>query len=243
MLHTKFNDNQPTGLGEDFWQVFILYGQPSWSCDLDPASKLLFPHPMDAPHEIWLQSGQWFQRKRCLKMLTDNRLQMTDYRQQMMTTEASHTISSPVSLRLRWAKNDFSTFWMGTQIWPYQKKCQRSSLDHHLNRLGRPSVPNAIYQDTGSKFVVFLFLEKIFNCFFFFVFLPYMGMVAILFNIVEPFEQTVNIPSTEGSMLNLVKIGQVVSEKKMFKDNIILNMYIAKGQGSITTRGQKFDCI
>ena len=66
-------------------------------------------------------------------------------------------------------------------------------------------------------------------------------MVAILFISVEPFEQTVNIPLTESSMWNLVKIWQVVSEKK-FKDYMILNMYIAKGQGRITTRGQNFNC-
>ena len=47
--------------------------------------------------------------------------------------------------------------------------------------------------------------------------------MAILFNGVEPFQQTLNIPSTEGSMWNLVKIGQAVSEKKMFKDHKILN--------------------
>ena len=31
------------------------------------------------------------------------------------------------------------------------KKSQRSSHDHHLNKLGRPSVPDAIHQDSGSK--------------------------------------------------------------------------------------------
>ena len=30
------------------------------------------------------------------------------------------------------------------------------------------------------------------------MFLPYLGMAAILFNDAEPFEQSVNIPSTEG---------------------------------------------
>ena len=45
-----------------------------------------------------------------------------------------------------------------------------------------------------------------------------MGMAAILFNDAEAFEQSVNIPSTEGSMWNLVKIGQVVLEKKTFTD-------------------------
>ena len=38
--------------------------------------------------------------------------------------------------------------------------------------------------------------KKIFKHFF----LPYMGMVGILFNGVELFQQTVTIPSTEGSM-------------------------------------------
>ena len=45
-----------------------------------------------------------------------------------------------------------------------------------------------------------------------------MGMAAILFNDAERFEQIDNTPSTEGPMWHLVKIGQVVSEKKTFKD-------------------------
>ena len=45
---------------------------------------------------------------------------------------------------------------------------------------------------SGEDFLVFLF--------FLFFFLPYMGMVAILFNSVELFEQNVNIPLTEDSM-------------------------------------------
>ena len=68
-----------------------------------------------------------------------------------------------------------------------------------------------------------------------------MGMVAIVFSGAVPFEQIVNIPSTEGPMWNLVKICQAVSEK-MFKDNMILYMYIAKGQGLLTPGGQNFDC-
>ena len=66
------------------------------------------------------------------------------------------------------------------------------------------------------------------------VFLPYMGMAAILFNDAEPFEQSVNIPLTEGPMWNLVKIGQVVSEKKTFKDFMVLYLYIAVKQVQIT---------
>ena len=56
-----------------------------------------------------------------------------------------------------------------------------------------------------------------------------MGMAAILFNGAEPFEQIVNIPSTESPMWNLVKIGPAVSEK-MFKDFMILYMYTAQGK-------------
>ena len=58
-----------------------------------------------------------------------------------------------------------------------------------------------------------------------------MGMAAILFNDAEPFEQSVNIPSKEGPMWNLVKIGRVVLEKKTFKDFLVLYLYIAQGKG------------
>ena len=71
--------------------------------------------------------------------------------------------------------------------------------------------------------------KKIFRCF-----LQYMSMTAILFNDAEWFEQTDNMPSTEGPKCNLVKIGQAVSEKKTFKDCEILNMYIVQGQGQTT---------
>ena len=61
-----------------------------------------------------------------------------------------------------------------------------------------------------------------------------MGMVAILFNDAEPFEQIDITPWTEGPMWNLVKIGHAVSEKKTFKDYKILYLNIAQGQGHIT---------
>ena len=37
---------------------------------MDHLNKLLFPRLKEAPYEIWFQSAQWFQRRRCLKMLT-----------------------------------------------------------------------------------------------------------------------------------------------------------------------------
>ena len=47
-----------------------------------------------------------------------------------------------------------------------------------------------------------------------------MGMVAILFNNMKPFELIVNSLSTEGLMCNLVKIAQA---KKIFKNYTILH--------------------
>ena len=64
-----------------------------------------------------------------------------------------------------------------------------------------------------------------------------MGMAAILFNGPEPFEQIVNVPSTEGPMGNLVKIGKEFS-KKMFKDFMI---YSPGTNVDNPWKGQNFD--
>ena len=60
-----------------------------------------------------------------------------------------------------------------------------------------------------------------------------MGMATIFFKGAELFEQIVNIPSTEGPMWNLKKMGPAVSEKKTFKEFMILHLYIAQRQGQI----------
>ena len=50
-----------------------------------------------------------------------------------------------------------------------------------------------------------------------------MGMAAILFNCMAPYEQIGNTLLTEGPMWNLVKIAQFLfSEKKTFKNYTIL---------------------
>ena len=69
-----------------------------------------------------------------------------------------------------------------------------------------------------------------------------MGMAAILFTGAEPFAKIINNLSTESPILNLVKIAQAISEKKTFKNNTILYMCIAQGQGQINPRGQNLDC-
>ena len=56
-------------------------------------------------------------------------------------------------------------------------------------------------------------------------------MTVILLNGAEPFEQIVNILSTEvlvWTMWNLVQTVQGISEKKTFKDLTMLYMYIAQ---------------
>ena len=71
------------------------------------------------------------------------------------------------------------------------------------------------------------------------MFLPYMGMTAIiLFTDAEHFEQSVNIPSTEGPHVKSRETGQMVLEKKTFKKFMVLYLYMAQGQGQITPRGK-----
>ena len=71
MLHTTFRGNRPAGSGEeDFYHTWVW--SPSWSCDPDAARNLSFQLPKEAPHKIWLRSGKRFQRRRCLKLWTDD---------------------------------------------------------------------------------------------------------------------------------------------------------------------------
>ena len=72
---------------EHFWAW-----RPSWSCDLDHLYKLSFPLPKEAPHKIWLWLAKRFQRRRRLKMWTD------DGRRRRRTAGRrthGYTISSP----------------------------------------------------------------------------------------------------------------------------------------------------
>ena len=69
MLHTKFQGWFRRK--RFFYGFYHLWARwPSWSCDQDHLNKLSFPHPMETPYEIWLQSAQWFLRRGCLKIPT-----------------------------------------------------------------------------------------------------------------------------------------------------------------------------
>ena len=73
--HLSFSDKIKFKL-KGFYHIWAV--RPSWSCDQDHLSKLLFPYPKESQYEISVQLAQWFQRKRSLKMLTDG--QRTDER-------------------------------------------------------------------------------------------------------------------------------------------------------------------
>ena len=104
----------------------------------------------------------------------------------------------------------------GTQIWPYHKKVKGHPsliILTNLVDLESPMLYTKIQPQS------FLELEKkIFKCFYhIWAWQPSCSMIQNHLN-------SVNIPSTEGPMWNLVKIGQVVSE--MFKDFMVLYLYI-----------------
>ena len=69
MLHTKFQGLQPFLFLIRFLKVLTIYGHGGHlGRDLDHLNNILFNHPMEVPHEIWLQLAQWF-LSRCLKLL------------------------------------------------------------------------------------------------------------------------------------------------------------------------------
>ena len=112
----------------------------------------------------------------------------------------------------------------GTQIWPYQKTVKgHPSLIILTNLIDLEStkIQPQSFLSSGEDFKEVLL---------------HMGTATILFNDAEPFEQSLNIHSTEDPMCNLVKIGQVVLEKT-FTDFKVLYLYIAQGQGQITPSG------
>ena len=75
----------------------------------------------------------------------------------------------------------------------------------------------------GSSFEQVLVLKKK-NVFFIIIILKYMGMTV---NGAWPFEQTLNPVSIVGLTWNLVEIGQLISEDKVFNNIMILYMYTA----------------
>ena len=65
MLHTNFHGHRPFGSREDDFFRFLTYmGMAANLVRWNHLIKLSFPHPMEAPLKIWLQSVKQFLRKK-----------------------------------------------------------------------------------------------------------------------------------------------------------------------------------
>ena len=66
MLHTNFQGHRPLGSRKDDCLKFLPYmGMADiLVMYLDQLIKLSFPHPMMAPHKLWLQSAKQFLRRK-----------------------------------------------------------------------------------------------------------------------------------------------------------------------------------
>ena len=114
---------------------------------------------------------------------------------------------------------DDNSFWKihCFTVFPYKsrrdqiKPCRKISQGHHLSKLGSTWAPDYAYQVSRSS--AFWFQKRRFLRF-----LPYMGMAAILLMWPVPFEHTFVPPSHRSSIWNLILIGPVVSEEKMFEE-------------------------
>ena len=73
MLHTKSQGHWPFGSGEDFWRVFTIYGRGGRLGQMTQTLRTnLFPHPTEAPYQIWLWLDKRFWR-RSLNMVDGHR--------------------------------------------------------------------------------------------------------------------------------------------------------------------------
>ena len=112
MLYTNFQGHRPFGSGEeDFFKVFTISGHDGHLGHV--TWKVLFPHAMEAPYEIWLWLAKQFLRRRCIKSVDDDGRQTVtdDWRQ-----GPTYTISSPIQpkgsgeLKIISLKSDFVHF-------------------------------------------------------------------------------------------------------------------------------------
>ena len=74
MLHTEFQDHLTSGSGGEYFQRFLPYmgGQPSWPYRLNHLYKLSYLLLKKAPHKIWLSLAKQLQKRRRLKLGTDD---------------------------------------------------------------------------------------------------------------------------------------------------------------------------
>ena len=109
-----------------------------------------------------------------------------------------------------------------TEFWPCCKKGQRATQDNHFTNL----VDIAFLLEIQPQ--IFLSSEEE-NL----VFLTYMGMTAILFNSVEPFEQIDNTISTEDPMWKLVKLVKQFQRRRLNITRFYKHIAMGKGRSPL----------
>ena len=116
MLHTKFRENRPAGSGEeDFWRVFTIYGRGSHFGHVTQMPRTNFRSPY--PRRLHIKFG--FDRASGFGEDVWNCLQrQTNVRR---TPDHECPISSPMSLRLRWANNQRNWEIPGANIYVWDK--------------------------------------------------------------------------------------------------------------------------
>ena len=77
------------GLSDPERMIFyhIWAWRPYWSCYMDHFNNISFPYPMEAPHENWLQSAQWFPEE---KKMFEN-VDIHTYIHTYIQTDRQHT--------------------------------------------------------------------------------------------------------------------------------------------------------
>ena len=108
-------------------------------------------------------------------------------------------------------------------------KSQRSNYDEHLNKLGRPWIPDGIYHDSSSTL----------SCFWRRTFLS-VFTTHVHGGHTEQFDQLVKPFRQKAPCSVWWKFARAFSDKT-FKNYTIHYMYTAQRQGQITPRGQNSD--
>ena len=128
MLHTKFRENQPAGSGEeDFWRVFTIYGRGGHLGHVTWTIYINFRSPF--PRRLHIKFGfDWpsgFRGEdvwKCERTTTDDGRRIHGY-----------PISSPLSLRLRWAKKAFCFSLFESFMCIHGSKYRRFYCDYYVS--------------------------------------------------------------------------------------------------------------
>ena len=123
MLHTKFNGKQSTSSRlEGFSRVFTIYGRGGHLGHVTqmPRTNFRSPYPRRLHINLALIGHAVSDKKMFETIVNAGR-----------TPEHGYTINSPMSLRLRWANNDYMKIWSKMNS-KYYTFCHNSSISSEL---------------------------------------------------------------------------------------------------------------